>query len=215
MKLTKRKLIQLIEAFISGPDGTVNLDAQPYEFMQSHPDPRIANLAKTGPAFAQQAAMLSSDPKDMDDVDYEDSIRSDPAFNKKKYKKSPSVGNAYAHTMSLYDSDPNFESNLKQRVFDYIGDNIEGEAQELAKEYFHEDDAYSDVDYIIETESHYFTERLAEEDPRFDLHFAKTADREALAQHGRKSIDDIIKEAYKESGLVEALYQIYDYTDFG
>ena len=215
MKITKRKLKQLIEAFIAGPKGTINLDAKPYEFMDSHPDPRIANLAKVGGDYAKQAAMLSSRDSDFDNVEYEDEIRNDPAFNKKKYKSSPNVGNAYAHTMSLYDSDPNFESNLKQRVFDYIGDNIEGEAQELANEYFHEDDAYVDVDYIIETESHYFTERLAEEDARFDLDFARTADREALAQYGRKSIDDIIKEAYKESGLVEALVQIYDYTDFG
>ena len=237
MKLTKRNLKQLIEAFISGPDGTVNLDAEPYEFMHHHPDPKIAATARTGPESARQAALMSFRKPDhskgyfLDDfekTEYEASIRNDPAFDPKKYKDADGskVTDVYSRTMALYDSDPNFEKNLKEKVFDYIGKNeitktsskryhlLQETAQELAARYF-EDDGFFDIEGILVFEAEYFLEHLAENDARFDMRYAKYDDQVALAQKGRKTIYKIIEEAFEESGLGDALGHIYDSYDFG
>ena len=70
MKLTKRNLKQLIEAFISGPEGTINLDAEPYEFMKNHPDPKIADFASASPESAKQAALLSDREEDYEKAEF-------------------------------------------------------------------------------------------------------------------------------------------------
>jgi hypothetical protein len=228
MKLTRKKLKQLIEAFIAGPDGTVNLDAEPYEFMQHHPDPKIAAFASTGLKSARQSPLLSDREEDFEMVEYEAEIRNDPAFNPKKYKDADGskVTDVYSRTMALYDSDPNFEKNLKEKVFDYIGKNeitktsskryhlLQETAQELAARYF-EDDKFFDIDGILVFEAEYFLEHLAENDARFDMRYAKYDDQVALAQKGRKTIYKIIEEAFEESGLGDALGHIYDSYDFG
>jgi len=214
MKLKKSKLKRLIEAFISGPEGTVNLESEPYEYMKHHPDPQISGLAKKGPASARQAAMLSPSYEDFDNVQYEDEIRNNPAFNPKKYRDSAGskVTDVYSHTMSLYENDPNFEANLKQKVFEYIGD-PHLTAHELDQNYFQ--DGFFDIEEILVFEAQYFLERLAEEDARFDVSYTSQDDEIALKQKGRKSIEKIIEEAYNESGLAEALVQAYDSYDFG
>lgn len=228
MKITKRKLKQLIEAFISGPEGTVNLDAKPYEFMKNHPNPKIAAFASAGPESAMQAALLSTRKGDFEKTEYEAEIRNDPAFDPKKYKDADGskVTDVYSRTMALYDSDPNFEKNLKEKVFDYIGKNeitqtsskryhlLQETAQELAERYF-EDDGFFDIEGILTFEAEYFLEHLAENDARFDMRYAKYDDQVALAQKGRKTIDKIIEEAFEESGLGDALGHIYDSYDFG
>ena len=228
MKLTRKKLKQLIEAFISGPEGTVNLDAEPYEFMQHHPDPKIAAFASTGPESARQSPLLSDREEDFEMVEYEAEIRNDPAFNPKKYKDADGskVTDVYSRTMALYDSDPNFEKNLKEKVFDYIGKNeitktsnkryftLQETAQELAERYF-EDDGFFDIDGILVFEAEYFLEHLAENDARFDMRYAKYDDQVALEQKGRKTIYKIIEEAFEESGLGDVLGQIYGNYDFG
>lgn len=214
MKLTKRKLKQLIEAFIAGPKGTINLDADPYEYMKHHPDPKIAAVAKIGPQYAKQAAMLSSRDEDFENAEYEDEIRNDPVFSPTNFKRlaGQKVTPVYSRTMALYDSDPNFEANLKQRVYDYIGD-PQLAAHELDEDYFQ--DGFFDIDGILEFEAEHFLERLAEEDARFDVFYTNHDDQIALKQKGRKSIEKIIEEAYDESGLAEALAQVYDTYDFG
>jgi len=228
MKLTKRNLKQLIEAFISGPEGTINLDAEPYEFMKNHPDPKIADFASTSPESARQAVFLSDRDEDFEMSEYEDEIRNDPAFNPKKYKDADGskVTDVYSRTMALYDSDPNFEKNLKEKVFDYIGKNeitktsskryhlLQETAQELAERYF-EDDEFFDIDGILVFEAEYFLEHLAENDARFDMRYAKYDDQVALEQKGRKTVYKIIEEAFEESGLGDVLGHIYSNYDFG
>jgi len=214
MKLTRRKLKQLIEAFISGPKGTINLDAEPYEYMKQHPDPQISTIAKAGPEYARQAALLSSREADFENTEYEAEIRKSPKFEKSKYKDSNSydVTDVYARTMAMYDNDPNFEANLKQKVLDYIG-NIQTTAMELGDYYF--ENEYFDIDGILEFEAESLLEHFAEADARFDFGFTDHGDELALKQKGRKTIETIIREAYEESGLPEALAQIYDSYDFG
>jgi hypothetical protein len=214
MKLTRRKLKQLIEAFISGPEGTVNLDADSYEFMKNNPNPAISALAKKGPESALQSALLSPNIEDFEMAEYEREIRTSPEFEKSKYKDSQgsNVTDVYARTMAMYDNDPNFEVNLKQKVFDFIG-NIQTTAMELGDYYF--ENEYFDIEGILEFEAERLLEHFAESDARFDTDFANQSDELALAQKGRKTIEKIIREAYEESGLAEALAQIYDSYDFG
>lgn len=214
MKITKINLKKLIEAFIAGPQGTINLDAEPYEFMKGHPDPRISNFARTSPKSARQAVFLSGRDEDFDNLEYEDEIRNDPVFSPTNFKRltGQKVTPVYSRTMALYDSDPNFEANLKQKVFDYIGD-TQIEANELDERYFQTN--FFDIEAILEMEAEYFLEMLAEEDARFDFEYTSRDDLAALRQKGRKSIEEIIQEAYDESGLLEALAQVYDSYDFG
>ena len=227
MKLTRKKLKKLIEAFISGPEGTINLDAEPYEYMKYHPDPTLAALAKKGPESATQAAMFSDRDTDYNAMAYEQEVRKDPAFDPKKYQPSPgsSVSNVYSHMMALYDNDPNFEADLKEKIFDYIGNSkdltdkkryftLQETADRLAEEYFQSE--FFDIDGILEFEADNYLSNLGEEDGRLiGLPYTSYNDQVALNQKGRKSLEQIVKEAFEESGLKAALGHIYDSYDFG
>ena len=213
MKITRRKLKKLIEAFISGPKGTINLDAEPYEFMQGHDNPKIANLAKDAPESAIELAG-AFDPSYIKMKDYEDEVRNNNNFDKKSHAKDKPTSDVYARTMMLYDSGPNFEANLKKKVFDHIGEDLNQKAKELLDNHEVGSNKFNDydtVDYeydpdeIVEYEVMYFLEDLAAIDRRFDMHDETPADREALNAIGRKSIRQIVMNAYRESGLYMAL----------
>ena len=107
---------------------------------------------------------------------------------------------AYARITQMYDTagydengKSNFEKHLKQEVLQYIGDPWK-EARYLEDMYFTEE--FFDIDGIIEQEVESFLERLAEEDPRFDMEDTTTWDDHQLSKAGRKSPGEIISDAY-------------------
>ena len=190
--------------------------------MQGHDDPRIAILAKDDPATAVELAS-AFDPSYIEMKDYEDEVRASSINDPFTHPRDKPTSDVYARTMMLYDSDPNLEGNLKKKVFDHIGKDLNQKAKELLDNHevgsntfndYDTVDSEYDPDEIVEYEVMYFLEDLAAIDRRFDMHNETPADRKALNAIGRKSIRQIVMDAFRESGLYEALDNEFNKYEF-
>ncbi len=177
MKLTRKQLRVLIESFISGPKGTINLD-DPYEYLDTADNPKLSRLRKDSQAQAVDVGSTI-----YPEFEEHESYVSDTLSTNTKSAPSHETSNDYARLVKAYD-DPNFESTLMGRIDD------------ISRSYdIHEDDINFVRQGIIED--------LAADYPIYNIGQLTVQDEEKLPE-GVSTIDSIVSDYLVAAGFSAA-----------
>ena len=237
MKISKRKLKQLIEAFIAGTEGTVNTDTlkgdlqQDYDLkvgmekiinkalnnidpFRSKIEPLLRHddisIVHSGMAMAHSFGAISdTDWKQWFELmKYAKSPkRNKPAYN--PYAPGIKTSRAYAaHKMSR--DDPNFEENLRGRVWEYISDN-----PDFVSDYTGYDTG-APTDDILDDMSTTIAEELAQKYKIYDSNWLGGNNAIALTRDTGsrpQDIDDIIADELQQMGIDEEIANYFSNID--
>ena len=199
MKLTRLKLKKIIETFIAGPMGVIDLESEPYEYLKGHPDKKLSSLGRNSNREIKKAGVeLASvlDDKYADMQKYEEEIRN------ADLKSEPGEQTTKAYAASKHMS-PGYVSTLRNRVEQYITVERPDFVEEY-KEYYVEEP----TDAIFDTMRDVVVEELAEIYPMYNIGL-KDYDFKALKKDtGRNimnDIDDIVYNQLERMGVYEEL----------
>ena len=191
MKLTRKQLRKLItETFISGPKGTIGLDAPKYSYMKGIPDQKLKDLYGYGDeSFMQQSVDLASDifPDYADMQDYEDDIRG------MNIKSDPSLqtSDSYAWTKkSIGDNNFDiFDWELRNDIYDLANE------WELAKSWYHDPITRKmDIEDLVD----HIAKELAQRKKKYRHTLLAPTDVDEKTELKGTYIDDIIKDELED-----------------